>query len=111
MTVQAIPEAITAVLRPSRYNFAQVCIGCDTRWCASAECLAWYEASVWQVCERCDGFTYVGMKPCGCFHGLEEATPESAAEASRRVLPDRPPSTDEDNDPEPVRVLPRRWAN
>jgi len=109
MTVQAIPETITAVLRPARYNYAQVCIACDTRWCTSAECLAWFEASVWQVCHRCDGFTFVGLNPCGCFHGLEEASPESAAEASRRVLPIRPSFYDEDA--EPVRVLPRRWAN
>lgn len=97
MTVQTL-QATVAALRPLRFNFAQVCIWCETRWCESPRCVAMHERSLWTVCDQCDGFGSLGddgMTACLCTHGLIEATAAGAAEANDRVLPLRPAYLDD----------------
>ncbi|TDE13047.1 hypothetical protein [Jiangella asiatica] len=97
MTVQTLQATVPA-LRPLRFNFAQVCIWCETRWCELPRCIAMHERSLWAVCDQCDGFGSLGddgMTACMCTHGLIEATPASAAKADGRALPVRPPYLDE----------------
>ena len=78
------------VFRPLRLNFAQVCYVCGNRWCESARCVAFHEASTWAVCLDCDGFD----DACRCYGGLVEVGPEHMT-ALCRSLPATPP-------PEPV---------
>ncbi len=82
-------SAASVVLKPLRLNFAQVCLWCGMRWCQSATCIARHDASVWIVCERCDGFA--GMVECDiCVNGVVEATAQGLAAQAGRVLAERP---------------------
>ena len=70
-------------LRPSRLNFAGVCIWCLGRWCESAQCLRWHYDAHWGIRKDCRGlgFQEDAMEACGCFSGLVGMS--KAAEATR----------------------------
>ncbi len=96
MTTQTLASAMAATLRPLRLNFAQVCIWCGYRWCASPRCVGLHERSVWIVCIDCDGFGVLGpLDACHCVHGLMEATPAVDPAELRRPLPVYRPEDDE----------------
>ncbi len=80
-------SAAHAAQKPMRLNNASVCIYCMTRWCTSAQCVAMHRASLWIVCETCDGFN-VG---CHCMGGVVEATQAHVTEQMFRQLPTSAP--------------------
>jgi hypothetical protein len=69
--------------RPSRLNFAKVCLYCETRWCESPECVTAHAASLWAPCEDCGGFGRCD----NCVNGVVEVTRAGFAELVGRVLP------------------------
>lgn len=75
-------------VRPSRLNFAGVCLWCGRRWCASGACVARHEASLWVVCPTCHGFRD-RLDDC-CVYGVVAAGPALMAEQAARVLPTAP---------------------
>jgi len=76
-------QVIAGELKPSRLNFAQVCIQCGDRWCHSPECIAQHQRSRWVVCPDCFGELYrPSGDPCGCLYGLVETYPAAAGRQS-----------------------------
>ncbi|GAA1424113.1 hypothetical protein ACFQZ4_26470 [Catellatospora coxensis] len=74
MHTQSIATFAVAT-RPTRLNFAGVCIYCGTRECESARCVTAHDRSVWQVCPDCQGEGFrLGSEddPCYCAFGLIE---------------------------------------
>ena len=66
-------QVIGVRLKPSRLNFAQLCIQCGRRWCTSPQCIGRHERSRWMVCPDCFGELYrAAGDPCGCLYGLVE---------------------------------------
>jgi hypothetical protein len=92
-------QVIAADLKPSRLNFAGVCIQCDEKGCQSSACVAKHERSRWIVCRQCDGYMFTAEGDrCGCLGGLEETYhPGMPSLAPRRlsVVPDEPAVPDE----------------
>ena len=77
---------LTAVYKPARLNFAQVCLCCGARWCEAPACIALHDRSLWGPCVDCDGFgTLVSCR--NCCNGVVEVTVEGAAQLAMRVLP------------------------
>lgn len=76
-------SAAEAAQKPPRLNNASVCIYCMTRWCTSAKCDAMHRASLWIVCEACDGFD-VG---CDCLGGVVEVARGDLGMQAFRSLP------------------------
>jgi len=72
-------------------NAAGWCIKCLGRDCEKAQCIAWFAATVWQVCERCGGTEYVNghrdpensAGRCDCIQGFEEVDSLDAVRDSR----------------------------
>lgn len=61
--------------KPPRRTFAGYCIYCDQRGCTSSRCIDLHDRSHWDVCDRCDGRTYIEDKgTCFCAWGLIEGT-------------------------------------
>ncbi|HET8659377.1 MAG TPA: hypothetical protein VFM55_10315 [Micromonosporaceae bacterium] len=74
------------VFRPSRCNFAGVCLYCAKRWCESLRCAQLHERSLWAPCEDCDGFGQ--LADChSCLNGVVEVDPAGLAAQANRVLP------------------------
>lgn len=69
-------------VRPPRVSAAGVCLVCLRRCGGAAECLAYFERALWQICPECDGVGWHDGEdpvPCGCWCGVVEATPASLA--------------------------------
>lgn len=75
--------ALADMFRPSRLNFAKVCLYCETRWCASLACQKTHAASVWGPCSDCDGFGCCSA----CLNGVVEMTPAELSTLIGRTLP------------------------
>jgi hypothetical protein len=76
--VEARPEPRPRAIKPSRLNFARVCLRCDERDCTARECIAWHAESCWAICEECDGLCWTHeFQPCGCLFGVVEMYPSS----------------------------------
>ncbi|MEV6927421.1 hypothetical protein AB0M46_23350 [Dactylosporangium sp. NPDC051485] len=84
-------SAAQAAQKPMRLNNASVCIYCMTRWCTSERCVAMHAASLWIVCETCDGFD-VG---CDCMGGVVETSRDGCDEQAFRSLPMTAPVNDD----------------
>jgi hypothetical protein len=74
-------QVSAAVFRPSRWNFAQVCIWCGTFRCHSPRCLERHAVSWWAPCDSC----WAGAQPepgdCYCIlGGLDEMASREQAE-------------------------------
>ncbi|GAB3427666.1 hypothetical protein [Flindersiella endophytica] len=66
----------TNVYKPTRLNFARLCLYCDETDCTSEECIDRYNRSRWAICPECNGGRdIVGL--CGyCIYGVEELCSE-----------------------------------
>jgi hypothetical protein len=69
-----------ASFRPSRLNFAGVCIWCGIWQCQSRECAARHEVSWWAPCEGCRGGTADDWTDCHCSWGISEVPSQKVAE-------------------------------
>jgi hypothetical protein len=89
-------QGIAADLKPTRLNFAGICIQCDEKGCDSPACVAKHERSRWIICHHCDGYMFTADGDrCYCLGGLEETYhPGMPRLAPRRlsVVPDEPPA-------------------
>src|SRR5262249_24923056 len=74
---RAMPAQLTsAIVKPLRLNFAQICIWCGERWCESPKCVANHERSTWIVCPECDGTMQTPTSfVCTCYAGVTEGWP------------------------------------
>jgi len=83
--LQSVSDTLTALadmFRPSRLNFAKVCLYCETRWCASYECEKQHAVSVWGPCPDCDGFGCTN-----CLNGVVEMTQAALSTLIGQTLP------------------------
>jgi hypothetical protein len=85
-------DATAALFKPLRLNFAQVCLYCGVRWCASAGCVELHAESVWGPCEDCDGFGQL-VDCTACVHGVAEYYRADLSVRMGRALPDRLPES------------------
>lgn len=79
---------VNAVMfRPSRLNFAGVCIFCGQVGCAALRCVRRHERTWWAPCAECwAGLAGIDGAICisGCAHGVIVYSSKSAAEEAAR---------------------------
>lgn len=79
------PRPAPVDAKPSRLNFASVCIWCGERWCNQELCIARHDCSVWMVCDMCEGFAPAAAD-CVCVFGLTERDPGPVSPHATRLL-------------------------
>ncbi len=88
----AVYAASTQAVHPSRESATGVCMVCLRRCGGAAECIAYFERALWQICPLCDGMGWIDSMdptPCMCWSGVIEATPASLAAAEAAAAAER----------------------
>ncbi|GAA1411683.1 hypothetical protein ACFQZ4_53090 [Catellatospora coxensis] len=83
---------VASLLKPTRLNFAGMCIYCETFGCVSDRCQATHAASVWGICPECDGTGTPlddDLGRCGCAYGVTQfgSVKNQSAETHSSVVP------------------------
>jgi hypothetical protein len=75
-----LAQVSASMFRPSRLNFAQVCIWCGTWRCQASACVARHEVSWWAPCDSCWAGAEDEPGDCYCVAGglIEMASREQA---------------------------------
>jgi hypothetical protein len=76
MAAVASPRRIREAVKPSRLNFAGICLHCGEHECEAAACERWHARSRWIVCPDCGGEEWTeSLNPCVCMFGVVEWWP------------------------------------